>query len=226
LRSAIKKHWDIFTEVFGQKWLRIPGTALAVLSLYDLFLSQGLSEDFAKKWPRLHEVFSMTGGWLPWWAWGWIATAFATIVIFEYAVRLQSRLATTWPDKRFAGMKKNAGRDEFANEEVLLADLLREGSLLSGKTFSRCLIKGPAFLKLQNQNTLEFCSAENPKQCFLTVPEGSPIIGSVTLSRNIFKECFFDRITFIGTLQDTLISQHGVDPMPISVWRTNHLEKK
>ena len=94
---AIKRHRNIFAEVFGQRWLRAPGAALTALGLYDLLLSQGLPEELAKKWPRLHEVIAMTGGWLPWWAWGWIVTGFAAIVIFEYAVRLHSRLAENWP---------------------------------------------------------------------------------------------------------------------------------
>jgi hypothetical protein len=97
MRSEIKKHWEIFTEVFGQRWLRIPGLLLTALCLYDLFLSQALTEEFAKKWPRLHEIVAMTGGWLPWWAWGWIATAFAAAVVFEYAVRLHARTVREWP---------------------------------------------------------------------------------------------------------------------------------
>jgi hypothetical protein len=45
-------------------------------------------------------------------------------------------------------------RDEFVNEVIFLPDLIKESPLLTGKKFTKCLLRGPIFLKLQNANTL------------------------------------------------------------------------
>jgi hypothetical protein len=78
-------------------------------------------------------------------------------------------------------------RSDFSNETIFLPDLLKEGPLLSGKNFNRCLLKGPVFFKLQHGVKLLFCTvAEETKYVFLTLPVGSSIIGSAILVDDTF----------------------------------------
>ncbi len=98
MRQRFAKHWEIFTAIFGQRRLKWVGGVWVVLGVYDLALSQFIPKYLAEKWPKAYEVISMTYGWLPWWAWGWIGTALVAVAAFEYAVRLHSRMAANWPN--------------------------------------------------------------------------------------------------------------------------------
>jgi len=51
-------------EIYGPKWA-IFGAVVAVLSLYDLFISQVLPDERASDWPRLHDVLVV----FPIWVW-------------------------------------------------------------------------------------------------------------------------------------------------------------
>jgi len=104
--KALSTHWEIFTAILGQRWLKWIGGAWVLLGTYDLVLSQFAPEDLAKKFPKAYEVIAMTYGWLPWWAWGWTGTAIFAIAAIEYAVRLHSRAAVGWSPKR-SGLEIN-----------------------------------------------------------------------------------------------------------------------
>jgi hypothetical protein len=96
MRQRLAKHWQIFSATFGQRWLKWVFGGCSLLGIYDLLLSQFFPKEWAEKSPRFYEVVSMTYGWLPWWAWGWIGTAIIAVAAFEYAVRLHSRIAEGW----------------------------------------------------------------------------------------------------------------------------------
>lgn len=135
-----------------------------------------------------------------------------------------------WPWQALSAVREAAfdDRDQYENEVVFIKDIIVPGTkLLSGKTFKRCYIKGPAFLKLQSHNSVEFCSVEDESRFhLLTVPEGSPIVGAILLSRDIFKECLFDRnVTFVGTPADTANTSTGLDHQTAATWAARYNTK-
>ena len=114
-------------------------------------------------------------------------------------------------------------RDSFRQEDVYLSALVGLGSkILSGKTFYRCLLKGPIVIKPQYQNTFEFCSVANRPQ-LLELPEGTPIAGVILLSRNVFTECLFDHdVTILGTPTEMPSFVAEIEVLPVAEWRARY----
>ena len=110
-------------------------------------------------------------------------------------------------------------RTSFHREMVRISDVVSEGDpLISGVTFNRCHILGPGFIKPQNQNTFEFCSCPS-RDILIAVPPGSPIAGAIILSRNVFRQCYFDAVNVVGTPQDISDVRDGFDPITLSEWK-------
>ena len=95
-------------------------------------------------------------------------------------------------------------QNAFQNKVVRLVDLVRPGAhLLSGCQFSKCVIEGPAFIKLIAGCRLEMIgSADEPGQNITVAVDGTPIRGAILLSHVVFAECFFDGVAVIGTAVD------------------------
>jgi hypothetical protein len=82
--------------VFRQRWVRLALTIWAIFvtlwgafAAYDPFVSQFVPRASQEKWPKVPEMIGGVLALLPWWAWGWIATAIIAVGTIEYAVRLQ-----------------------------------------------------------------------------------------------------------------------------------------
>lgn len=126
-----------------------------------------------------------------------------------------------WIDYLFTRRRRiDTDRNEFTGETIYLPDFLVAAPSLSGKTFERCLIRGPVFLKFQAHNTAAFCSSANPTLTILTLPEGAPIIGACIADHTTFRQCFFDTVTLVGTPEDTQNYRKGVDPLSLEQWKT------
>jgi hypothetical protein len=100
--------------------------------------------------------------------------------------------------------RKPSARTEFLNESVRIADLVGNSPLLSDRSFKRCVIEGPAFLKAQQNCTLLFAATPTTPAAaaFTTAAEGGGILGAILMVGVEFEECFFDRVAFIGTPDD------------------------
>lgn len=110
-------------------------------------------------------------------------------------------------------------RTTFVSETVYLPDFLSKDLLLSGKTFERCLIRGPAFIKFQSHCTVLFCSIPHPvARTFVAMSEGSAIFGAVLVTHTTFRQCFFDKVTFIGTLEDAQTISPGLAQSSVEAW--------
>ena len=124
-------------------------------------------------------------------------------------------------DKRSGSSEPRAQRrDVFERETLRILDLVGDGPpTIIGKNFSKCIIRGPGFLKMGDHNTFTFCAVSDVQE-FLTLPEGSPIVGAVFLSGVIFSECYFDGITFVGTSDDTKRLSTAIASMPLADWKS------
>jgi hypothetical protein len=153
--------------------------------------------------------WSVTGVWLASLAAGLMSAAIYTTIAVTVAHRKAALVATA----------VNA----YVRETLMVSDLAKGESIISGLTFDCCLIRGPAQLKFQVQNYVEFCSVpNNPDESFLTLPEGSPIKGTILLARNVFKRCQFEQITFVGTAADTRQMIGGFHEMTTRDWKEKH----
>lgn len=102
------------------------------------------------------------------------------------------------------GQKLNA-RTQFANEPVWLPLLAvhalnQAEPILSGKTFTRCRIQGPALVAIMGSTTFESCNmgrASDPRSLTF-VPQGPLLIGAIGLKDCKFIECEFDLVGFTG----------------------------
>jgi hypothetical protein len=112
-------------------------------------------------------------------------------------------------------------RNSYSNETIRIDSLIDDTyPFISEKIFDRCIVNGPAFLKVHSNNRFEFCSfSDNAKLHFLSLPEGQPVMGAVLLSGIKFKRCHFTNITFVGPEEDTKTISPGFSQMDINEWR-------
>lgn len=100
----LAERWQLLRRILDRPWLRFCAILWAGVSAYDLLASQLLPAGLAEQLPKVREVVSMTSGWLPWWAWGWIGTALLAGAAIEYAARLHE---ATKPARRQAQLPKS-----------------------------------------------------------------------------------------------------------------------
>jgi hypothetical protein len=106
----------------------------------------------------------------------------------------------------------------FVHETVSVPSLVSSSHpVITGREFRRCRITGPAFLKVHDHNRLEYCSLSQTAS-FLTLEEGTPIAGAIFLSDNIFRQCYFETISFVGTWEDTKTVAVAFDRCPLDEW--------
>ena len=105
--------------------------------------------------------------------------------------------------------------------------LEHDNGLVYDKTFDACLIEGPAFLKLGDNNVLLYCSVPNNIALhLLEVREGSPALGSIMLVNTKFSACYFsDTITFVGTPADIALLKKAINTMDRKDWQEKHFGK-
>ena len=102
------------------------------------------------------------------------------------------------------GQKLNA-RTEFNNEPVWLPLLAvhalnQAEPILSGKTFTRCRIQGPAVVAIMGSTTFEGCNmgrVTDPRSLTF-LPQGPLLVGVIGLKDCKFVECEFDFVGFAG----------------------------
>lgn len=118
--------------------------------------------------------------------------------------------ATMSPDEAFG--RALVARTEFTREAVWLPLLsvhhLSAGqTTIDGKTFTECLIEGPAVVAILAGVTLEGCNlgvATNPRS-LLYKPMGEKLAGVIGLSNCRFVNCRFVQVGFTGS--DGLLEQ-------------------
>ncbi len=120
-----------------------------------------------------------------------------------------------------------AGRDllertTFETEAVWLPAMavqhLNAGnSVIDGKTFTDCLIEGPALLAAIDNVTFENCNmgeAQEPRT-LLVQPMGPKVAGGIAVSNTRFVRCRFVLVSFTGhpdflkSVEDTLSAQRA-----------------
>jgi hypothetical protein len=158
----------------------------------------------------------------PWWVPGALASLIV-IVLAILLVRLERHRYFVAPAVAAKPSAFPPERVEYRNEVVRITDLVHGGtSLISGKTFDKCLIVGPAFLHLHTRNNVEFCSCIDRNLLFLIVNEGTQIRqirGSIVVNLTTFRECYFaDNVSVIGTSGDTKTLRDGFDAMSLEQW--------
>ena len=103
-----------------------------------------------------------------------------------------------------------AGRTTFAKEAVWLPLLsvhsLNAGdTIIRGKTFTECLIEGPALMAIVEGVTFEGCNmgvASDPKSLFYK-GQGPVLVGTTAVADTKFARCRFVQVGFTGRV-DTL----------------------
>ncbi|MFZ4164869.1 hypothetical protein [Brevundimonas sp. NPDC058933] len=96
-------------------------------------------------------------------------------------------------------------RTTFEKEAVWLPSLavhhMNAGqTFIEGKTFTECLIEGPAVIGVMNGTHFDTCNmgvAENPKTLLLD-PRGDMIAGVIGMSNCQFIRCRFVQVAFTG----------------------------
>lgn len=125
--------------------------------------------------------------------------------------------ATMSPDEAFG--RALVARTDFSKEAVWLPSLsvhhLNAGqTTIDGKTFTECLIEGPAVVAILSGVTMEGCNmgvASNPRT-LLYKPLGDKLAGVIGLSNCRFINCRFVQVGFTGSdemleqLETTLVS--------------------
>jgi hypothetical protein len=162
------------------------------------------------------EGWSVTGVWLASLAAGLMCAATYAAI----AITLVHRKAVARAPA--AAVPISVNRTTFSREALTVSDLIQNSDqpLISGMTFERCLIRGPAYLKFQAFNVVEFCSVPGePRRSFQTLPKGAPISGTILLSRSIFKFCQFENVAFVGTEADIKQMMGGFHQMATKEWK-------
>ncbi|WP_313471873.1 hypothetical protein [Brevundimonas sp.] len=96
-------------------------------------------------------------------------------------------------------------RTTFEKEAVWLPSLavhhMNAGqTFIEGKTFTECLIEGPAVIAVMNGTTFDTCHmgvAQNPRTLLMD-PRGDMIAGAVGMSNCRFLRCRFVQVAFTG----------------------------
>lgn len=113
-------------------------------------------------------------------------------------------------------------RTTFEKEAVWLPSLavhhMNAGqTFIEGKTFTECLIEGPAVMAVMNNTIFDTCNmgvAENPKTLLLD-PRGDMIAGAIGMSNCRFVRCRFVQVAFTGAremldqIEKDLLSARG-----------------
>src|SRR6266508_5348077 len=85
--SKLDQYIVLFRKIQQSWWVKCALGVWAVITIYDLSLSQFIPEEFSKKAPKAWQVAVTTGGLLPWWGWLLILAAILVVSSFEYALR-------------------------------------------------------------------------------------------------------------------------------------------
>jgi len=107
------------------------------------------------------------------------------------------------PEEKFG--RELVARTTFEKEAVWLPSLavhhMNAGqTVIDGKTFTECLIEGPAVLAVMNGTRFDTCNmgvAEDPKTLLLD-PRGDMVAGAVGMSNCRFVRCRFVQVAFTG----------------------------
>ena len=79
--------------------------------------------------------------------------------------------------------------------------------VIAGKTFTDCVIEGPAVMAVMNGTTFDSCNmgtAANPQNLLLK-PLGDKIVGAIGMADCRFVRCQFAQVGF--TVHDTLLAE-------------------
>lgn len=126
-----------------------------------------------------------------------------------------------WVRRAEAPVQKiSSEKDVFEREVVSIPMLIADGPpTIAGKSFRKCVIRGPGYLKLQDRVTMLFCDVQT-ERAIVNVPEGGAAIGAIFLINDKFEQCYFDGITFIGTPEDTKSLSNALSIQTLADWKT------
>lgn len=98
----------------------------------------------------------------------------------------------------------NKPRADYAHETLYITDLVRNSSpFLDGLTFTKCILRGPAFLRAHSHCTLAYIATPYPPAHVVTaVKEGTSAVGIIMLTNCTFRDCYFETISMLGTEKD------------------------
>lgn len=107
------------------------------------------------------------------------------------------------PEEKFG--RELVARTTFEKEAVWLPSLavhhMNAGqTVIDGKTFTECLIEGPAVLAVMTGTSFDTCNmgvAEDPRTLLLD-PRGDMIAGAVGMANCRFVRCRFVQVAFTG----------------------------
>ncbi|WP_292032333.1 MULTISPECIES: hypothetical protein [unclassified Brevundimonas] len=107
------------------------------------------------------------------------------------------------PEEKFG--RELVARTTFEKEAVWLPSLavhhMNAGqTVIDGKTFTECLIEGPAVMAVMTGTSFDTCNmgvAEDPRTLLLD-PRGDMIAGAVGMSNCRFVRCRFVQVAFTG----------------------------
>jgi hypothetical protein len=74
-------------KIADRLWFRIALSVWGAVAFYDTVVSQFVPESLAKRFPKMYELITETGGWLPYWGWLLALATIMAAACFEYAVR-------------------------------------------------------------------------------------------------------------------------------------------
>ena len=108
------------------------------------------------------------------------------------------------PEEKFG--RELVARTTFEKEAVWLPSLAEHHmnagqTFIEGKTFTGCLIEGPAVMAVMHGTTFEGCNmgvASNPRTLLLQ-PLGDMIAGAIGMSNCQFIRCRFVQVGFTGS---------------------------
>lgn len=110
-------------------------------------------------------------------------------------------------------------RNEFLEEVVSLTDLAPYAPVIAGKTFTRCIIRGPGQIKLQTGVRHLFCSML--ERHVVEAQQGTNITGAVIIVDCLFLECYFDT-AIVGTPTETAELRKAIEYESRADWEQRY----
>jgi hypothetical protein len=91
-------------------------------------------------------------------------------------------------------------QDIYDSQIVRLSDLVVTDDIIRGKSFTNCLIVGPAVVAPMGHTSINNCVfIGTPDALYWDVSERGLVIGAIALEDCTFEDCRFERTGFAGT---------------------------
>lgn len=92
----------------------------------------------------------------------------------------------------------DANAKDYSNEVVVIHNLAVTSQVISNKDFSNCTIVGPAFILVQDNNTITNCKFESHDVLIKTDDLGvNQVFGAIAVEGCTFAGCRFEKINLL-----------------------------